>query len=371
MAPPRLIPSANVEAASCRLSHCFLVALAAVFTASAAGAETTLPPTDGSVLVAAQEWPRYPGPREIRVYITYPGGKLANVGPATGLFLSLHNWGGTAHRGAPDPEQLASRCDCVAIGVDYLQSGQQWKKRPPYDFGYLQALDALRALWFVYDGLDSAGIQFHRGRIYATGGSGGGNVALMANKLAPRTFACIVDLCGMAKLADDIAFGIPGRTGLNAAYSPDPEHPCYLNRDAQAIRFVGCPVHARQMKRLGNTARIIVVHGVDDASCPVEDAREMVANMQDAGLSAESVWVTQDMLDGKAFKSTGHSLGDRTRIVFKVAGTYLLPGAPDAAVRAGKTDFDLRDEQVRYKTPGGVYIMSYAEGCPTGRFKRE
>lgn len=30
----------------------------------------------------------------------------------------------------------------------------------------------------------------------------------MANKLVPRTFACVVDMCGMKKLSDDVAFDL-------------------------------------------------------------------------------------------------------------------------------------------------------------------
>jgi predicted esterase len=331
-----------------------------------------LPVADGEVLIPAQEWPREPGPRTVQVYIRYPGGSLDNVGADTGLMLDLHNWGGTGWTGTADPVQLANRYDVVAICVDYLQSGPYGdvgRAHAPYDFGYLQALDALRALYFVFNGLDEAGKGFARGRIYAAGGSGGGNVTLMANKLAPRTFACAIDKCGMAKLSDDIASGVPGRTQLNAAYSDDPGSDRYLSPDAQALRFVGHPDHARTMKRLGNTCKLIVVHGVDDASCPVEDAREMAANMQAAGLDVEPHFVTEADLDGKALRSTAHALGDRTLIVFRFADAYLLPDSPARADRVGRTDFDRRDAEVRYTTPNGAFVISYESGYPIGRFK--
>jgi len=266
----------------------------------------------------------------------------------------------------------ATGYNVVAICVDYLQSGpygDEGRAHAPYDFGYLQALDALRALYFVFNGLDEAGKAFARGRIYATGGSGGGNVTLMANKLAPRTFACAIDMCGMAKLAYDIAFGVPGRTGLNAGYSDDPGKASYLTPDDQALRFVGHPEHARTMKLLGNTCKLIVVHGVDDASCPVEDAREMVANMQATGLDVEPHFVTEVDLDGKALKSTGHALGDRTLIVFRLADEYLLPDSPGRVVRQGFTDFERRDTEVRYATPNGTFVISYESGYPIGRFE--
>src|SRR5438477_1394324 len=176
----------------------------------AAGPETwaRLPKQDGTVEIPAQEWPLRPGPRTVRVLVCYPGGKLAGVRKDTGLMLTLHNWGGVDFAGTADPRALADRLNVVALGVNYLQSGKKEaiEGPEPYDFGYLQALDALRALSFVFHGLQSADRPFATERLYCTGGSGGGNVTLMANKLAPRTFACIVDLSGMNKLSDDVAF---------------------------------------------------------------------------------------------------------------------------------------------------------------------
>lgn len=329
----------------------------------------TLPETNAECMIPAQEWPREPGPREVKVYITYPGGALANVSAETGLFLDLHNWGGTFHAGTADPEQLANRYNVVAICVDYLQSGPGEEHEPPYDFGYLQALDALRGLYLVYHGLDERGAAFHKGRIYCTGGSGGGNVTLMANKLAPRTFACCIDKCGMARLTGDIAFNLDGGSELDARYSPDPESPRYLSHGAQALRYVGNPEHLAVIKQLGNSVKMIVVHGAEDAVCPVEDAREMVANMEASGMDIEAIWVTKEMLDGETFQSTGHPMGDRTRIVFYAADKYLAPGSPDLVVRQGPTDFE-RKEAIRYEVPGGVYVISYENGYPVGTFER-
>ncbi len=60
--------------------------------------------------------------------------------------------------------------------------------------------------WFVRSSLQQQNTRYNDRRIYSTGGSGGGNVTLMANKLAPRTFASVIDMCGMKKLTHDIAF---------------------------------------------------------------------------------------------------------------------------------------------------------------------
>lgn len=357
---------------SVRLSFVCVTGLACLLCGSIARARGAppLPKQDGDVLVAAQEWPRQPGPRDVRVYVRYPGGMLDNVQPTTGLMLSLHNWGGTDFRGTADPAILTSEYDVVVIGVDYLQSGPyDAVKDMPYDFGWLQALDALRALYYVWSGLDAAEKPFDRSRVFATGGSGGGNVTLMANKLAPRTFACVVELSGMAKLADDLAFGIPGRTSLNAGYSREAGSDRFLSADEQAIRFIGHPEHARVMKQLGNTARIVIVHGEDDKSCPVEDAREMAQHLKAAGLDVDTHFVGAGEADGEVFKNSEHSLGDRTRIVRHCVDRFLDPKSPEAVRRPGKSDFDCRDEAVRYKTEHGTYIISYEAGYPVGRFE--
>ena len=349
------------------------ICLAAALTSSAE--ETAwpeqLPAANGRVTIPAQSWPIHPGPRSVEIVLHYPGGKLANINAETGLMLSLHNWGGSDCGGSANPDQLAKRLNVIAICVNYLQSGRKASVEDPepYDFGYLQALDALRSLWFVFDRLENSATPFAEGRLFATGGSGGGNVTLMVNKLAPRTFACIVDMCGMARLSDDIAFNEPGGTGLNARWSRDKSSPNYLSPGRQQLHFVGEPSHLKVMRDLDSRSRIVVVHGQDDHTCPIEDAREMVTNFQAAGLDVHPHFIGKDDLDGTVFSSSGHALGNRTEIVFKVAGQWLDPQSPDALRRQGPTDFERRDTKVRYPVSGGHFVISYAKGYPLGTFE--
>jgi len=239
----------------------------------------------------------------------------------------------------------------------------------PYDFGYLQGLDALRALWLVFDGLNQKELPFESGRIFATGGSGGGNVTQMVNKLASRTFACVIDMCGMAKLSDDMAFNFPGGSGLNARWSRDPKSPNWLSPAAQEIRFIGSPAHLAVTKRLKSSCKIVVVHGVDDATCQFKEKQELVENMQASGLDVEPHFITKADLDGKVFTSSGHALGNRTEIVFQVAGKYLEAGHAEASrTRSAPPDFERRDSPVTYPVTGGEYVISYEAGCPVGRF---
>lgn len=326
-----------------------------------------LPAENASAELPAQAWEFQEGPRTFTAWVYYPGKALAHVNEHTGLFLSLHNWGGTNAVGTADPQVLADRYNVVSICLDYLQSGKyDAPTMPPYDFGYLQGLDALRALHWVFSGLTERGQAFHRGRIYSTGGSGGGNVTQMVNKLAPRTFAAIIDMCGMAKLNDDIAFGLDGGSYLNAGYSQDPASPKYLSPDAQALRDLGEPTHLKQMVDYGQETMIFVVHGTTDDVCPIADKREVVRNMVAAGMPVTALFLTEAHLDGEVFTGTGHSLGDRTRIVQHMADPQLLADSPDAAVRRGETDFERKDT-ICYTTPNGCWEIDYAAGYPVGR----
>ena len=333
-------------------------------TASATAAPE-LPATMGTVSIPAQEWPLKPGPREITLHVRYPGAgaKIEGVRAGTGIMLSLHNWGGTASGGSADPGILANEFNVIAVGVDYLQSGAQAsiKDPEPYDYGWLQALDALRALHFVMTDLQRRGIAFDSARLFTTGGSGGGNVSLMANKLAPRTFAAVIDMCGMKKLTDDIAYNLPGGSSLNARYVREPMHPFYLSPDRQGLHDLGHSAHLAVMKQLGCTAKIFTVHGVDDQACGNADT--FAANMSASGLDFTYVRVTKELVDGKIFTTTGHALGNRTAIVRHVAGEVLK-----TVRRTGLTDFE-RKEDIRYPTANGAWVVSYAKGWPEGRFE--
>ncbi len=351
-----------------RILGCLVVITMTTLAFAEEPAWPVFPDQNATVAIPAQEWPQRPGPRTVRVKVFFPGGQRTKMTADTGVMLSLHNWGGEDCAGTADPQTLANVLNVVALCVNYLQSGKHdsIEAPEPYDFGYLQGLDALRALWFVMHGLDDAKIPFARGRIFATGGSGGGNVTLMANKLAPRTFACIVDMCGMKKLSHDIAFGLPGGSDLNARWSRDPQSKNYLSIDEQELRFVGHPQHLATMKALGNDCQMVIVHGTQDATCPFADAQELVAHLKTAGLSVAPQFIGKEQLDGVVFTSTGHALGNRTKIAPQMVKMF-FPHTTNVASR--KTDFDGADEQVRYRTTHGAFVISYKQGFPVGRFE--
>jgi hypothetical protein len=222
-------------------------------------------------------------------------------------------------------------------------------------------MDCLRALYQVQEQLKAKGVAFNQRRVYSAGGSGGGYVSLMANKLAPSTFSCIVDMCGMPGLTDDIAFG---RGNLNAGYSKDADSPKYLTPARQEICNPGYLPHLEQQNKLNPDNKVIIVHGQDDNFCSVIDKITIFQNMIKAKFRPEGYFITKADLDGVVLTSSGHPLGDRQAIITKYADPYLTEKGTLAASVKNPTDFETA-EKVEYPVSGGSYIVDFSSGAPT------
>lgn len=321
---------------------------------------------------AAQEWPFEPGPRQVKMWVEEPAkGIAAN----TGFMLVLHNWGGVydAARYKVWCRTFADRYNVVAMSVNYLQSGPAWQRtrdRFPYDHGYLQAMDAIGALYTVRRQLRDKGVAFNEGRIYVMGGSGGGNVTQMAMKLAPRTFACGVDICGMPGLPDGIAYGTRAfGSSLNAGYSRDPQSPNYLSSDGQEIRDFALLEHCRLRARVNPDLKVIIVHGLDDTSCPVVPKIGQFQRMVQAGLKVDGHFLTPADIDQVAVKSTGHSVGDRMQVVFKYADVYLKEDGKLARATTDPNDF-ARGDTFIYPTTNGQFVIDFSD-YPKIKFQKK
>lgn len=321
--------------------------------------------------VPGQEWPFKPGPRAVKMHLEVP---RAGVAANTGTMLVLHNWGGRYD----EPHYVAwcrdfaDRYNVVAVSVNYLQSRDGEPEAPgkfPYDHGYLQAVDVLRALKSVHDRLRASGLPWNSRRTYAMGVSGGGNVTLMANKLAPHTFACVVDICGMPGLTDGIAFGT-GEWGsdLNAGYSRDPASPAFLTPAMQAIRDPGNPDHLVLQFRANPANKVVIVHGLDDASCPVVHKIAVFRNMVAAGFRPDGHFLTRWHIDGDAVTVTNHAVGGRLSTVHRFAGAYLGERGELALQTSAPNDFE-RGGQVRFPVPGGFHVVDYSGPLPSIRFE--
>ena len=198
--------------------------------------------------------------RFVQAHIAVPDyGLTENIG----LMIISHNWGGTWEMCWAWCKILANKFNLICIDTDYYQSG--WVAGDQvYDHGVIQTMDCLRAFYEVRKFLIENDLPFNRRRNYAAGASGGGDVSQMLNKFAPHTFGCIIDLCGMPGLTDDIAYG-GGR--LNAGYSKDPQAENYLAAHMQEIRDFGNIEHLKIQYACNPDNQVVIIHGVDDDHC--------------------------------------------------------------------------------------------------------
>ncbi len=308
-----------------------------------------------------QEYRFKPGPRQVEMYVKEP---TAGINGNTGLMLLSHNWGGTWKLTAPWCDILCDKFNLICISVNYLQSGWTQDDPEPYDHGPLQAMDCLRALYHVRKLLAERGVRYNPRRCYAAGASGGGNVSLMVNKLAPQSFGCVIDLCGMPGLTDDIAFGV-GR--LNAHYSPDPGAANYLSPAMREIRDPGNPAHLALQFQRNSANQVVIVHGLDDDYCSVTDKILIFRNMIAAGFRPAGHFVTPAMVDGIVLITTGHAVGDRPYVIAEYGKPYIAERGEFISVLPGPDDFDQR-HVVTYPVTGGVYRVDFAVGAPVLEF---
>ena len=313
----------------------------------------------------AQEWPHEPGERMVKMWVDEP---VAGIGEGTGLMLCLHNWGGIYDQPIYKSwcRTFAERYNVVTVSVNYLQSGDEGKtdsRAHAYDFGYLQAMDCIGALFHVRNQLIDQGLVFDEHRVYSMGGSGGGNVTEMVCKLAPHTFACGVDICGMPGLIEAMAFGTGEGTHINAGYSRDPESQYFLTEDMRRIRDFGDSEHCALLAEANPGLKVVIVHGVDDASCPAVPKMEQFARMTAAGMDVDGRFLTEVDVDGYAVKTTGHPVGARDRVVMKYADDYMLPEARLPKLTEQENDFQ-RGGVFEYPGDDGTFAISF-EDYPT------
>lgn len=311
-----------------------------------------------------QEFFRRPGLRTVEMYIKEPP---QGINENTGIMMVSHNWGGTWKMCVPWCDVLSFKFNLICVSVNYLQSGGEWSAYcPTYDHGVLQTGDCLRALYHVRNFLLEKGLHINFRRCYAAGASGGGNISQMLNKFAPRSFGCIIDLCGMAKLSRETALGLER---LNAGYSEAPEAENYLSAAMQEIRDIGDPEHLKLQYAANKDAKIVIVHGLDDDACPCREKVQAFANMIKAGFQVDGYFITPVMVDDLILTTTGHQVGDRAYVIAKYGQPYMSEKGEFIKLAPEENDF-VRKAPIIYPCTGGCYRIDYSE-APAILFEKE
>jgi pimeloyl-ACP methyl ester carboxylesterase len=231
-----------------------------------------------------------------RYEITFPSANSANnpkhlvalvaepdrIGPATGVLLCSHGWGGNRYGDVGKMDIAADAHDVVCIGVEFRQSG--YASNPvtgtgwdcPYDLSFYQLFDVLNALRQILH-LRPA---LNRRRLYHYGGSQGGHLALLSAIVAPDTFASVYSSCG-AVFVDSHFVEWAGRE-----FQP---HELSVRSVIEHVAGIRCPV--------------FLDHGTADAEVPCDPhTRALEQRLRALGSPVEATY----------YEGAGHMLGPVT-----------------------------------------------------------
>ncbi len=117
----------------------------------------------------------------------------------TGAMMFCHGWGGNRFQHADKMELACDRFNLVCFAPEYRMSGYDFDPVRglgwdiPYDLSFMQVFDCLngmRKILELFPGTD-------RRRLFAYGGSQGGQIALLSSIFAPETFALVYSSSAM------------------------------------------------------------------------------------------------------------------------------------------------------------------------------
>lgn len=227
--------------------------------------------------------------------------------------------------------------------IDLEESAQEFN-----EMGMSQAMDHLMALQILQDILKENGYDYCQDRVYIYGQSHGAYLAYLCNRLAPDLFCGIIDNSAYLfpyYLEHDRQVTKMGEIfSLQKIYHylmADQE----IDRESYDLRYL--------YQGFENQARIICYHGIDDEMIPLEEKRSFLDQVNGALLHT----ISNQEVDGKIFKSTGHSLGADMLRVFGMALEEL---------EAGKKEKKATDafRQIKIITSKYIYWIDRTQGVP-------
>jgi hypothetical protein len=246
-----------------------------------------------------------------------------------------------------------------------------------WDFGYGQALDVLRALhWLVEQLRLSYGIE-RPPPIDVVSQSAGSQVAIMALKLAPRTFASVLDIGGyfivggseplLVELlsnqfghsdhAAHASFIYPGMPKMALVRRvPVPFADGLTRRESTLADEVSIRVvtdHAAWITRTQLSGRFLSIGGAADLRMTNEGRDTFLGHLRKAGVDAELEVIGKDRVDGSIFSATEHEITRAPERVYRQYAAKLRKTSVTSVSDLGS------DSVYEFPTATGSWSMSF------------
>ncbi len=264
----------------------------------------------------------------------------------TGLMTLIHGWGGNYHQYDSYADDWRNRYNVICLQVQYRDSGKRgvaWQE--PYDFGKYQAIDVLCCIQYVRENY-----TINDERIVGWGGSGGGNISLQAAKMAPNTFALVIDCAGITRPTnrDDVLANYENdNDGWEAAALNSGDH--YTLSEWQ--------IRSSQYHAAYYNAPIHILHGDKDTLVDYQHA----VDMYDALIAAGKEAYLHPIANGQhSFDGAAPSENTRKEATEKYVSDDILNRRSD-----GVTDFEMNSSIQLPTDEGCVYVIDYKGGIPT------
>jgi hypothetical protein len=188
-------------------------------------------------------------------------------------------------------------------------------------------------------------------------------------KLAPRTFAAIIDNSSYVQapycyLGVGVGYEFVGHVDqlyvLSRVKSPwslaNRGHAGFFDRNRELVRDVGHPPHIAAMTEHGaGGPSYFMCNSAEDSTSPPAVKRRQRAALAAAGLRAELDIVTADRIDGTIFKSASHGLDASLRGLFDRYGPRVEPR---------EVAHELDGAPVRYDCVDVAYAFTHADKPP-------
>ncbi|MGE5418060.1 MAG: DUF2920 family protein [Acidobacteriota bacterium] len=237
-----------------------------------------------------------------------------------------------------------------------------------WDFGFIQAMDIIYSFRVVQELCQQNDIPFNDKRAFLYGYGDGGHIVQMCGRLAPNSFALIIDQAGkvMAYPRDLVPqesgiFSVEYLPGYQIKtlvthpelYSLDPDSDFYITRDM---------IQIRNLSRLNpySECKYIMLSHAEDIRSPESSRRYLTDKMTKAGIEVNHVELERSAGDSSYDVDIKESFR-------KYCSEYIKVGSVNSVSRKTDTDFAL-GTLLTYETANGKYVIDYSGFVPTIKF---